>query len=55
MNIDLRELYDTNEDFKRYVNKCRKADGRSVEEELELKIVQEVADYYIERNENTPK
>ena len=53
--MSLRELYDTDKDFKRYVDECRKADGRSVEEELELKIVQEVANYYIERNENTPK
>ena len=39
MNIDIRELYDTNEDFRRYVDECRKYDGRSVDEELELKIV----------------
>lgn len=34
-----RELYDTNEDFRQYVDECRKYDGRTVEEELELKSI----------------
>ena len=44
-----KQFYNKDPDFKQYVDKCREADGRSVEEELELKITQGVADYYKEQ------
>ena len=36
---ELNQLYNLNHDFKRYVDECRKYDGRTIEEELELKSV----------------
>ena len=46
---DLKQLYTENPDFKRYVDECRKADGRSVDEELRLKTVHYAAEYYQEK------
>lgn len=50
--INLKDLYDTNEDFRDYVEECRKYDNRSVEEELELATVKETAEYYISKERN---
>ena len=36
---ELLQMYNTNEEFKNYVDECRKYDNRSVSEELELKSV----------------
>ena len=47
---ELKKLYNDDPDYMRYVKECQKADGRSLEEELELNIVQSVAEFYKERN-----
>ena len=46
---EIKQLYAENADFKHYVDECRKADGRTVEEELKLRIVINAAEYYRER------
>ena len=48
---DYVELYKSNENYKTYVDKCSKADGISVEQELEKMTVRNVGDYYIEKGE----
>lgn len=54
--IDFNKLYDTNSDFKEYVDKYRTS-GRdySVQEALLVNIVQSVGEYYAEnpRQKNT--
>ena len=47
---ELKQFYNDDSDFKRYVEECQKADGRTLEEELELNIIRSVAGYYKERN-----
>ncbi len=49
---ELKQLYNDDPDFKRYVEECQKADGRSLEGELELSIVRLVAEFYKERKGN---
>lgn len=49
-NEDIRQFYDNDPDFKKYVDECRKMDGRSAEEELKLKIVRNVAGFYHARS-----
>lgn len=51
-NKDIRKLYDNDSDFKRYVNECRKNNGHTVDEEIKLITIQEVAKYYQERRGN---
>ncbi len=50
MNKDLMELYENNEDFKLYVDKCCANDGyhktASLEEVLDREITREVAKMY---------
>lgn len=36
---ELLQMYNTNEEFKHYVDECRKYDNRTAKEELELKSV----------------
>jgi hypothetical protein len=48
-NKDIRKLYDNDSDFKRYVDECRKNNRHTVDEEIELITIQEVAKYYQER------
>ena len=48
-NEDIRQFYDNDPDFKRYVDACRQYDDRTLEEELRLKTVQGVADFYKEQ------
>ena len=43
---ELKKYYEENEDFRCYVDKCREADGRTVDEELKLKLVEYTALYY---------
>ena len=43
---ELKQFYVENADFRRYVDECRKADARTVDEELKLKTVQDVAEHY---------
>lgn len=45
---EIRQFYSDIPDFRTYVDKCREADGRSVDEELKLMIVQKVAENYKE-------
>ena len=40
---EIKKYYEENEDFRCYVDKCREADGRTVDEELKLKTVQQTA------------
>ena len=47
---DLKQLYTDNEDFRHFVDECRKYDGRTVEEELKLKIIRNVAEFYHEKS-----
>ena len=47
--MDLKQLYTDNEDFHYFVDECRKYDGRTAEEELELKTVQYVGEFYREK------
>lgn len=49
-NEDIRQFYDNDPDFERYVDECRKMDGRSVEEELKLKIIRNVAEFYRDKS-----
>ena len=36
---ELLQMYNTNEEFKHYVDECRKYDNRTAKEELELKNI----------------
>ena len=49
-NEDIRQFYNNDPDFKRYVDECRKMDRRSVEEELKLKIIRNVDEVYREKS-----
>ena len=47
---DIKEYYETNENFKAYVEGMRRIHPEvSVEEVLEKKVVKEVAEFYTER------
>lgn len=45
----IKQFYDENEDFRRYVNEYRRGKGISLEVTLTLKVVENVALYYMER------
>lgn len=45
----IKKIYDENEDFKRYVDEYRRGKGISLEVTLTLKVVEDVALYYMER------
>lgn len=49
--IDYMKLYRESDLFKTYVDKCCKADGLTVEQELEKVIVKSVGDYYVENGQ----
>lgn len=53
--MDLKALYDTNKDFKRYVDRCCKkfSEGQSIsrEEALEHVIVKEYANMCVEKED----
>lgn len=49
--MDYMEFYNTNEDFREYVEKHRKGLGISVEEALEHMIVKMYAYYVLHRND----
>lgn len=42
----MRDFYNTNKDFKTYVDKCCAMYGKTVDEALELALVKEVAEAY---------
>lgn len=42
----MEKLYETNKDFKEYVDKCALNTGRSVKEVFELALTREVAKQY---------
>ena len=44
--MDYREFYETDKRFKRYVEADMKSSGRTLEETLAVKVVQNVADMY---------
>ncbi len=48
--MDLKQLYTKNKDFRHFVDECRKYDGRTVEEEIALKTVQYVGEFYREKS-----
>lgn len=52
--MDYLRLYRENNNFKTYVDKCAKADGKTAEEEMEKLIVKSVGDYYVEKGESKP-
>jgi len=43
---DYKELYETNADFRRFVDKAMNDHGWTLEEALECKTLQDVGDYY---------
>ena len=45
MNKEYKNLYDKNEDFKLYVDKWCKKSNISVEEALEIKVIQNYAEH----------
>ena len=47
---DLKQLYNDDDDFRRYVDECQKYDGRTVEEEIALKTVQYMGEFYREKS-----
>ena len=51
----MREFYDRNADFKRYVDRYCKQYGLTVDEALEHEIVKSVAEQYREKEETRIK
>lgn len=47
---ELKQLYANDPDYQEYVDKCRAVDGRTIDEEIALKIVQYVGEHYLERS-----
>ena len=47
--MDYIELYNTNEDFKKYVDKYKRDRKLSLEEALEHKMVKQYADYLVNK------
>ncbi|MBR1703153.1 MAG: hypothetical protein IJ716_14595 [Lachnospiraceae bacterium] len=52
--MNLLELYNTNPDFKTYVDRYSKTYKLSVAEALTHKLVREVAEYYTGKTDNKP-
>lgn len=48
LDQQMLDLYNSNAKFKAYVDRCCKADKRSVEDVLSLALVQEVGKYYLD-------
>lgn len=48
LDQEMMELYDHNAKFKAYVDRCCKADKRSLEDVLSLALVREAGKYYLE-------
>ena len=44
-----QKLYQENDDYKQYVDRCAAADGESVEQMLNKYTIREVGKYYAER------
>ena len=49
--MNLKELYDSNDDFNEYVKKYCHATGKSVEQALRVAIVKEYAQYITDKKE----
>ena len=45
-DAELKQMYNDDPNFKIYVDKCRKNNNNSVEEELKLITIQFVAEFY---------
>ncbi len=43
-----KAFYDSNESYRYYVDKCRESDGKTIEEELENKTIQEVGEWWMQ-------
>lgn len=52
MCIDYKELYETNADFEKYVDRHCAEYGVTVEQALQHAIVKEVGKWYIEQQNN---
>ena len=51
--MDYKELYESNENFRTYVDKTLKSyPGSTVDDLLKHKLVQEIGDYYFNRDKN---
>lgn len=48
LDQQMRDLYHRNAKFKAYVDRCCKADKRSLEDVLSLALVREAGKYYLE-------
>ena len=48
--MDYMELYNTNEDFREYVDKYKRSRKLSLEEALEHELVKQYAKYVAEKN-----
>ena len=48
--MDIKSLYNSNEDFKTYVDKCCVQYSVSKEQALNMMIVKVVAEYYVNEN-----
>lgn len=51
-NVDIRQIYENNQDFHDYVHNYIRKNGKTVETALREKIVQEVAIYYNEKGDD---
>lgn len=51
LDQQMRDLYHRNAKFKAYVDRCCKADKRSLEDVLSLALVREAGKYYLEVEE----
>lgn len=49
LKMNLMKMYEENEDFKEYVDKVMAKHDYSLEKVLELKLVQEYADYLMKK------
>ena len=45
--MDVKELFETNQDFHDYVMKYIRSKGKTIEQALREKIVKDVAKYYV--------
>lgn len=50
--LDYEKLYNTNEDFKRYIDRNCKDYGLTVIDALKMKLFQSVGDMYAEKSES---
>lgn len=49
--MDYKEFYETNQDFRGYVDRYARHNGKTVEEALEHDLVKQYADYVLHKND----